>query len=118
SPLTTHNGALQTNYLSAAGNHAGATDFPVSNTTQAWFFLSAVEISARTQVGAVVAFGDSITDGTLSTPDANHRWPDQLSRRLSKARSMGVLNEGIAGNRVLSEVVGPSALAGFDRDVP
>jgi lysophospholipase L1-like esterase len=75
------------------------------------------------QVGAVVAFGDSITDGTLSTPDTNNRWPDHLARRLMasgrgrRPQPMGVLNEGIAGNRVLSEVVGPSALARFDRDV-
>jgi len=123
SPLTTHNGALQTNYLSAAGNHVGAAEFPVSATTQSWFFLSAVDVSAPAQVGAVVALGDSLTDGTLSTPDSNNRWPDHLARRLMPsgrgkgARPMGVLNEGIAGNRVLSEVVGPSALARFDRDV-
>jgi lysophospholipase L1-like esterase len=123
SPLTTHASALQTNYLSAPGNHAGAAEFPVSGTTQAWFFLSAVEVSAAPQVGAVVAFGDSITDGTLSTPDSNNRWPDHLARRLvtpsggSKGAPMGVLNEGIAGNRVLSDVIGPNALARFDRDV-
>jgi lysophospholipase L1-like esterase len=122
SPLTTHNGALQTNYVSAPGNHAGAADFPVAATTQAWFFLSAVDVAAPAQVGAVVAFGDSITDGTLSTPDTNNRWPDYLARRLmavrgARSQPMGVLNEGIAGNRVLSEVVGPSALARFDRDV-
>jgi len=123
SPLTTHNGALQTNYVSATGNHVAAADFPVSSTTQAWFFLSAVEVMAPAQVGAVVAFGDSITDGTLSTPDTNNRWPDHLARRLmesgrgSKPQAMGVLNSGIAGNRVLSEIVGPSALARFDRDV-
>ncbi len=123
SPLTTHNAALQTNYVSATGNHVGAADFPVTTTTQSWFFLSAVDVMAPAQVGAVVAFGDSITDGTLSTPDTNNRWPDHLARRImgsgrgGRAQPMGVLNKGIAGNRVLSEVVGPSALARFDRDV-
>jgi lysophospholipase L1-like esterase len=123
SPLTTHTGALQTNYVSAAGNHAGAADLPVMTTTQSWFFLSRVEVAAPDQVGAVVTFGDSITDGTLSTADTNNRWPDHLARRLmAQARSartlmMGVLNQGIAGNRVLSDFVGPSALARFDRDV-
>jgi lysophospholipase L1-like esterase len=123
SPLTTHNAALQTNYVSASGNHTGAGDFPVSATTQSWFFLSAVEVTAPAQVGAIVAFGDSITDGTLSTPDTNNRWPDHLARRLlgsggaGRTQAMGVLNKGIAGNRVLTEVVGPSALARFDRDV-
>jgi lysophospholipase L1-like esterase len=123
SPLTMHNGALQTNYMSVSGNHVGATDLPVSTSTQSWFFLSRVEVAAPDEVGAVVAFGDSITDGTLSTPDTNNRWPDHLARRLmaqaTSARTlmMGVLNEGIAGNRVLSDFVGPSALARFDRDV-
>jgi len=123
SPLTTHASALQTNYLSAPGNHAGAADFPVAGTTQAWFFLSTVEVSAPAPVGAVVTFGDSITDGTLSTPDTNNRWPDHLARRLltaaggAKPQPMGVLNEGIAGNRILTDVIGPNALSRFDRDV-
>jgi len=123
SPLTTHTGAQQTNYVSATGNHVGAAEFPVSATTQSWFFLSAVDVMAPAPVGAVVAFGDSITDGTLSTPDTNNRWPDHLARRLlaadrrNRSQPMGVLNEGIAGNRVLSDFVGPSALARFDRDV-
>jgi lysophospholipase L1-like esterase len=123
SPLTTHASALQTNYISAAGNHAGAADFPVSTTTQAWFFLSTVEVAAPAQTGAVVAFGDSITDGTLSTPDTNNRWPDHLARRLlapsggSKPQPMGVLNAGIAGNRLLTDGIGPNAQARFERDV-
>jgi len=123
SPLTTHASALQTNYLSAPGNHAGAADFPVAGPTQAWFFLSTVEVSAPAPVGAVVTFGDSITDGTLSTPDTNNRWPDHLARRLltaaggAKPQPMGVLNEGIAGNRILTDVIGPNALSRFDRDV-
>ena len=125
SPLTTHNGALQTSYISAAGNHAGEGDWTSPSTMQAWFFLSSVDVAAPDNVGAVVAFGDSITDGTLSTPDTNNRWPDHLARRLMMQATanrapqsmLGVLNEGIAGNRILSEFVGPSALARFDRDV-
>ena len=123
SPLTTHNGALQTSYISAAGNHAGEGEWTSPQTMQAWFFLSAVDVAAPDNASAVVAFGDSITDGTLSTPDTNNRWPDHLARRLmmqattARLPMMGVLNEGIAGNRILSEVVGPSALARFDRDV-
>ena len=82
SPLTTHTGALQTSYVSAAGNHSGEADLPVATTTQSWFFLARVEVAAPDAVGAVVAFGDSITDGSLSTPDTNNRWPDHLARRL------------------------------------
>jgi lysophospholipase L1-like esterase len=118
SPLTTHQGALQVNYISADGNHAGEPDFPGAATTQQWFFLARVEVAAPEQAGAVVTFGDSITDGTRSTPNTNNRWPDELARRLAAQKiPLGVLNQGIAGNRVLCDGAGVSALARFDRDV-
>ncbi len=68
----------------------------------------------------VVAFGDSITDGARSTPNANARWPDFLARRLNAQRRgprVAVLNAGISGNRVLGDGAGLSALARFDKDV-
>ena len=106
SPVTMHNGARQTSYVSQTGNHAGIPALPVVATTQSWFLLTRVEVMAPEQAGAIVAFGDSITDGTASTPDMNKRWPDRLAERLmaqpGNAR-MGVLNAGIGGNRVLSE---------------
>ena len=118
SPLTTHQGALQLNYISADGNHAGEPNFPDAATTQQWFFLARVEVAASEQAGAVVTFGDSITDGTRSTANTNNRWPDELARRLAAQKiPLGVLNEGIAGNRVLCDGAGVSALARFDRDV-
>src|SRR4030095_4628093 len=93
-------------------------DFPVMTTTQSWFFLARVEVTAPESVGAVVTFGDSITDGSRSTPDINNRWPDHFARRLAAQNiKMAVLNEGIAGNRVLADGAGVSALARFDRDV-
>jgi lysophospholipase L1-like esterase len=66
-----------------------------------------------------VAFGDSLTDGDDSTPDAHHRWPDFLAERLqgSQGAALSVVNAGISGNRVLGDLVGASALARFDRDV-
>ena len=118
SPLTVHQGANQTNYVSADGNHAGETDFPGATTTAQWYFLARVEVAAGDNAGSVVAFGDSITDGTRSTPNTNNRWPDEFARRLAAAKiPLGVLNEGIAGNRVLCDGAGVSALARFDRDV-
>jgi lysophospholipase L1-like esterase len=117
-PLTMHTGALQTNYLSEPGNFAGQASFPVARTVPSWYFLSRVEVVTPVAVGAVVTFGDSITDGTASTPNANRRWPDDLARRLSAGTTtMGVLNVGIGGNRLLSDGMGVSALARFDRDV-
>jgi lysophospholipase L1-like esterase len=127
SPITFHNGANQTNYVSAAGNHVGEPAFQGAAITRSWFLLSRVEVVAGPRAGAVAAFGDSITDGTRSTPDTNNRWPDHLARRLaSQGGGFAVMNVAIAGNRVLSEGPAPvgfggnagiNALARFDRDV-
>lgn len=120
--LTMHNGALQTNYISETGNHVGKAVLPTVGKIQSWFLLSRVEVVAPDAAGAVVAFGDSITDGTRSTPNANNRWPDHLARRMlsqSPPLKMGVLNAAIAGNRVLSEAnfgAGINALARFELD--
>ena len=123
SPLTMHGAALQTNYISETGNHTGSTKFPTVSTTRSWFLLSRVEVDATDARGVIVAFGDSITDGSASTPDTNSRWPDVLAQRLHAAPTanrMGVLNAGIGGNRLLSEGAfnaGINALARFEVDV-
>ena len=120
--VTVHNSAFQTNY-SAPGNVAGEKSLPSGDTTRKvtnWFFLKAVDVRTPADTGTVVALGDSITDGTASTPDTNQRWPDLLARRLHEDKAtagLGVLNEGIGGNRVLHDGTGPSALARFDTDV-
>ena len=93
---------------------------PVTSMTQARFWLAGVDVVASKRTGAIVALGESITDGSQSTVDANTRWTDQLARRLLTQpgnRAMGVLNEGIAGGRLLHDSLGPNALARFDRDV-
>lgn len=122
SPLTMHAGALQTNYISETGNHAGAAKLPTVATSTSWFLLSRVEVMAPATLGAIVAFGDSITDGSRSTINSNNRWPDHLARRLAAlpGPSPAVLNAGIGGNRVLSEGAynaGINALARFDANV-
>ncbi|HEY2432825.1 MAG TPA: SGNH/GDSL hydrolase family protein [Vicinamibacterales bacterium] len=128
SPATTHPASWQTSYVSAPGNFAGRATMPVEATTTyrradglqsaTWFFLTRVEVAAPADAGVIVALGDSITDGTASGLDANHRWPDYLARRLTAAGArVAVLNAGIGGNRLLNEGNGPSALARFDRDV-
>jgi lysophospholipase L1-like esterase len=122
SPLTFHSGAYQTNYVSKTGNFAGSADFPVATTATSWYFLSRVETTAPAGVSAVICFGDSITDGTASTRNANSRWPDLLPKRLAaKPENVrAIVNEAIAGNRLLTESVlnfGINALARFDRDV-
>jgi lysophospholipase L1-like esterase len=128
--LTMHGGAFQTSYISESGNYVGKTAMPEVGTTRSWFLLSRVDVVAPDAAGAVVAFGDSITDGAASTPDTNNRWPDHLARRLlSQGMKMAVLNAGIGGNRVLGEATVPpgidvravgagiNALARFERHV-
>ena len=120
SHLTVHNAAFQTNYM-AAGDFVGQKSLPDNaKKLAAWFFLKAVEVKTPADTGAVVALGDSITDGTASTPNTNQRWPDLLAKRLHEHKAtegLGVLNVGIGGNRVLHNGTGPSALARFDADV-
>jgi lysophospholipase L1-like esterase len=123
-PATVHGSAFQTNYVSGAGNFAAeeaAESF--SKTTGSWFFLAELDVLAsREAAGAIVALGDSITDGSSSRPDAYERWTDVLARRLNANRpkqTFSVLNAGIGGNRVLSSssCFGENALARLDRDV-
>ena len=126
-PATVHGSALQTNYVSGAGNFAaeeGTNAFSIatgSKTIGSWYFLSAVEVLAPIDAkGAVVALGDSITDGASSRPDKNERWTDVLARRLLAGNTkIAVLNAGIGGNRVLtsSPCWGQNALARLGRDV-
>ena len=120
SPVTTHNGASQTSYVSASGNHVGAGSLPVEREFGAWLLLARIEVAAAPGARVVVAFGDSITDGARSTANANARWPDTLARRLAERRRgarVAVLNAGISGNRVLGDGAGLRALARFDKDV-
>lgn len=115
---TQHSAALQTNYVSGAGNHTASTDFPIESMNETWFLLSGVDVIAPSGTTVIATFGDSITDGTASTADTNNRYPSLLAQRLNSIDSnVAVLNLGIAGNRVLHGNIGPNALARFDRDV-
>jgi lysophospholipase L1-like esterase len=117
-PATYHADAERTNYI-ASGNHAGRDPAtPFTGLTGAWYFLDDVDV--RAPAAAVVALGDSITDGYQSTLGANTRWPDDLARRFRAAgQPLSVVNEGISGNRLLSNSVcsGQSAVSRFTRDV-
>ncbi len=118
-PTTTwHNEGAQTAYISGPGNVAADTTFEAAQTIKSRIFLSEILVDATPDARAVVTFGDSITDGAASTPDANHRWPDVLAERLHAAGAkVAVVNQGISGARVLRDRMGDNALARFDRDV-
>jgi lysophospholipase L1-like esterase len=132
---TVHAYSFQTNYV-ADGNVTGRSAIDVAGTMERWYFLSGVSVQPRVpgRASAVVTLGDSITDGSVSTVDANRRWPDVLAERLRASRhtaGTGVLNQGMTGNRLLYDpnppagndaedyaaYFGRSALSRFDRDV-
>ncbi|MEU5083216.1 MULTISPECIES: SGNH/GDSL hydrolase family protein [Streptomyces] len=115
-PATYHRTALQTSYLAPAGAGRAADEDGTAYTltTSRWYYVTGVDVRGPA-AGSVVAFGDSLTDGNGSTPDTNRRWPDRLAQRL-RGHRLGVLNAGIAGNRLLRDGTGPSALARLDAD--
>jgi lysophospholipase L1-like esterase len=119
-PAAWHFEGRQTSFISPPGDFTATVVMPTGSTTLARFWLAGVEVVASKQTGAIVALGESIVDGSQSTVDANARWTDDLARRLLSQpgnRALGVLNEGIAGNRLLHDSLGPNASARFDRDV-
>ncbi|MFD8815463.1 SGNH/GDSL hydrolase family protein [Streptomyces sp. NPDC059627] len=116
-PATYHRVALQTGYLARSG--AGRADDEgggaYTRTTGNWYYVAGVDVRS-VNLGTVVAFGDSLTDGNGSTFGTNHRWPDRLADRLRPLR-IGVLNGGISGNRLLLDSTGgPGALRRLDAD--
>jgi lysophospholipase L1-like esterase len=117
---TLHNGALHTTYISNPGDFTGQPSLADAATTRSWYWLASVDILAPADTGLIVAFGDSITDGATSTPDTNSSYPAVLAQRIAKSMpgaNIAVVNQGIAGNRLLHDLVGTNALARFDRDV-
>jgi lysophospholipase L1-like esterase len=115
---TVHATGLATGFVSAAGDFTTSSQFPIADTFVNRFVLTGVMVEPASPTRAIAIFGDSISDGTRSTVDANARWPDVLARRLNAAgMAIAVQNQGISGNRVLSDGAGTSALARFERDV-
>ncbi len=118
-PCTCHFAGTATAYLSGPGDFT-RTGFEPASTFTNRAFISGVEVT-RPDPRTIIAFGDSITDGTASTVNANKRWPDVLAERLAAAGfARPISNQAIAGNRILSwqsPIFGDPALARFDRDV-
>lgn len=124
-PVTWHQNAVATSYISSAGDHTTDVGADAYQPVESWFYLSEVAVSGSHSRGAVVAFGDSITEGYRTTTDANHRYTDHLNARLSdtaRGKRLTVLNAGIGGNRLLTNSNGAtrnheSAQTRFVRDV-
>jgi lysophospholipase L1-like esterase len=118
--LTAHPGSRATSYLQS-GDALAAPALPEATRITHWYFIGGLEVLAEDpQAAAIAILGDSITDGHGCTTDKNDRWPDGLVSRLQAhagTARLAVLNEGIGGNRLLRDGLGPNALARLDRDV-
>ena len=114
-PCTCHGVGLENAYV-VTGDATGDTAFRNPKTLGVRAFLTGLDVAGKQATGSIVALGDSITDGVMSPPNQDRRWPDRLAERLS-GRTLGVVNEGISGNRLLAGGSGDSALTRFDRDV-
>ena len=117
--VTGHPGSRTTSYLQA-GDAVSAAGMPGAARTDHWYVVGGIEVAASGAAAAVVTLGNSITDGRGSGTNRQNRWPDELARRLQadvRTRAVAVLNEGIGGNCVLRDCLGPAALARFERDV-
>jgi lysophospholipase L1-like esterase len=117
--VTAHPGSRTTSYI-VPGNAVMQTELSKAVSADHWYFINGIDVTIESCPNSIVILGDSITDGRGSTTNGNDRWPDHLSRRLQqekKTRSVGVLNQGIGGNCLLRNCLGPNALARFDRDV-
>jgi lysophospholipase L1-like esterase len=88
-------------------------------------WLKSIDVRPSNAASAIVALGDSITDGTCSTPNAHDRWEDILSERFALETPVrrAVLNEGIGGNTAVNApnfdppLNSPAGEERFDRDV-
>jgi lysophospholipase L1-like esterase len=116
---TSHPGSRETSFL-VHGNHVADATLSGATTVEHWFLISGVDVRRSAARAAIVALGDSITDGHATITNTDTRWPDDLARRLQFSpvtRRLSVLNVGTGGNRLLLDGLGPNALARFDRDV-
>lgn len=113
-----HPGSRTTSYYQH-GNAVSAANLSEPKRVEHWYQISEIDVQAAPGAATVVALGDSITDGHGATTNGNDRWTDVLARRLQaspETRNIGVSNQGIAGNHLLTDGLGPNALARFDRD--
>lgn len=116
---TSHPGSRETSFL-VHGNHVADPMLSGAMTVAHWYFISGIDVKERARGAAIVALGDSLTDGHGTADNSDTRWPDDLARRLESSpatRGSSVLNAGTGGNRLVLDGLGPNALARFDRDV-
>lgn len=116
---TGHPGSRATSYY-LHGDLVSAVSLAEPKHVDHWYQISEVDVLAARSGASVVALGDSITDGHGATTNGNDRWTDILAQRLQSnpgTKGVGVSNQGIGGNHLLTDGLGPNVLSRFDRDV-
>jgi lysophospholipase L1-like esterase len=116
---TGHPGSRATSYY-VHGDWVSAASLNEPRHVDHWYQLSEIDVQTTSAAASIVVLGDSITDGHGATTNGNDRWTDALAARLQASpatRNIGVSNQGIGGNHLLHDGLGPSALARFNRDV-
>jgi lysophospholipase L1-like esterase len=116
---SSHPGSRATTYY-VHGDAVSAATFTEPKHVDHWFQISEIDVQAPPEAATIVVLGDSITDGHGATTNGNDRWTDVLAARLQaspRTKNIGVSNQGIGGNHLLTDGLGPNALSRFDRDV-
>ncbi|WP_010663709.1 SGNH/GDSL hydrolase family protein [Marinilabilia salmonicolor] len=117
--VTGHPGSRTTSYI-LTGDHTNDQEFEGAVKTDHWYTINNIEVKAPKEAASIAILGNSITDGRGSGTNKQNRWPDILSERLvqnPQTEDVAVLNQGIGGNCVLKQCLGPSAIDRFERDV-
>jgi lysophospholipase L1-like esterase len=117
--VSCHPQSLHDSYFAGPGDMTSMQDLPNPEIRRPVYFVSGIDIWAPSDTGTTVAFGDSITEGAGQKSGQYIDYPDKLAQRLAAQgeTTIAVVNQGIGGNRILHDVVGPGALSRFDRDV-
>jgi lysophospholipase L1-like esterase len=119
SNLSAHSGSRTTSYLQTNSSNVSAPDMASAQKTDHWFYIAGIDVMADAEARAVVAIGDSITDGRGTDTNGNNRWTDVLAERLQAnpaTANVAVINQGIGATNLIG-MGGTAAQARFNRDV-
>ncbi len=118
SNVTGHSGSRTNSYIQTGSSTVNAASMTSATSTEHWYFISGIDVMAPAADKAIVAIGDSITDGRGVDINKNNRWTDDLSARLQAmgaTSNVGMLNQGIGATNLVG--TGTAAQARFSRDV-
>jgi lysophospholipase L1-like esterase len=114
-----HSGARTASYIKSGSSDVSAASMTSATTTEHWYYISGIDVMADASAKAVVAIGDSITDGRGTDTNKNNRWTDIMAARLqanAATAHVATMNQGIGATNLVGSS-GTAAQARFNRDV-